>query len=207
MICIINYDTGNVGAVHNMLHVLGFESTLTNNPDEIEKASHLILPGVGAFDHGMKKLIDLGIIPVLEKKVLQQKTPILGICLGAQLMCKGSEEGQQAGLGWIDAKVKRFPLSVDGNKLVSPNIGWNEVIPKKPEILFNELEMPRFYFVHSYFIECENRENVLCESEHGIKFDSAFQKGCIFGVQFHPEKSHRFGKQLLKNFIMKDGAA
>lgn len=197
MIAIIDYGCGNLGSIKNMLKKIGVESIITNKLEEIKEASKIILPGVGSFDTGMKNLNDLNLIPVLEKKAHQEKIPFLGICLGMQLMTKSSEEGKEQGLGWMDAQTKRFPVS---KELKVPNMGWNEVEVKKEHSLFDKIENPRFYFVHSYFIESNQEDDVIAMANYGLDYTCSFAKENILGVQFHPEKSHRYGMQLLTNF-------
>jgi len=202
MVAIIDYEAGNIGSIHNMLRKIGVASQITANPEVIEKAKHIILPGVGAFDYGMQKLSDLGLLEILRKKVLYDKTPTLGICLGAQLMCNKSEEGILPGLGWIDAAVKKFPTQINGTRYTVPHMGWEIVTKVKSSNILRSLpESPRFYFVHSYYMECFNEDDKLFTNQYSVAFDSAFERGNIIGVQFHPEKSHNFGKQLLRNFI------
>jgi glutamine amidotransferase len=149
----------------------------------------------------MQKLKDLELVELLKTKSLEQKVPTLGICLGAQLMCLSSEEGTLPGLGWINAQVKRLPSMKNGSKYKVPHMGWDPVKTVKASYLTDSLSNPRFYFVHSYYIDCQNSEDKLLQNEYSVVFDSAFEKGNIMGVQFHPEKSHRFGKQLLQNFF------
>jgi glutamine amidotransferase len=199
MIAIIDYEMGNIGSIRNMLAKLGFQSEITNDKDRIAAADRLILPGVGAYDAGMESLDRSGLIPLLNERVLQQKVPTLGICLGMQLMCRRSEEGERKGLGWIEADVIRFQPADPRIKV--PHMGWNVVVPVQPAPLIEGMpDESRFYFVHSYFVRCERSEDVLLTSAHGQKFDAAFRHGNLWGVQFHPEKSHRFGMQLLRNF-------
>lgn len=201
MIAIIDYDCGNIGSIKNMLRKLGFDAVITNSPTEIKGASHIILPGVGSFDYGMSKLAAYGLIETLEAKK-EDGTPVLGICLGAQLMCESSEEGTKPGLGWIRASVKRLPTDVNGVRYTVPHMGWDIVEQTKESDLLMDLPKPvRFYFVHSYYISCSNSSDALTKNYYSCIYDSAFEKGNILGVQFHPEKSHRYGKQLLKNFI------
>lgn len=202
MIVIIDYGMGNLGSILNMLKYLKADAMISSNISDIEKADKLILPGVGAFDNGMTNLQNLELISPLEKKVLNQKTPILGICLGMQLLTKKSEEGREPGLGWIDGETVRFSLNKDKNNLKVPHMGWNSVMIRNAKSLFNNMsENAKFYFVHSYHVVCHNEENVLTTTHHGYNFVSAFQSKNIFGVQFHPEKSHRFGMNLFNNFI------
>ncbi|MFZ6009544.1 MAG: imidazole glycerol phosphate synthase subunit HisH [Bacteroidota bacterium] len=201
MIVIIDYDAGNIGSLKNMLKKLGHDSQLTSDVSTIEAAEKIILPGVGSFDHGMSKLHDLGLSEVLNKKK-DAGTPILGICLGAQLMCLSSEEGKMEGLKWINANVVRFPGIVDSKKLLVPHIGWDEVQSQKESRLFDSMpNAARFYFVHSYHIRCNVEMDSLAQNRYGVLYDSAFEKANVVGVQFHPEKSHRYGKQLLQNFV------
>lgn len=202
MIVIIDYKTGNYGSVLNMLRKIGEEATISSDILDINKASKLILSGVGSFDSGMKNLKDLGVLSILNEKVIENKTPILGICLGMQLFSRKSEEGHLAGLGWIDAVVAKFRFENTQNSLKVPHMGWNIIeLVKKNALFKNMTEEQKFYFVHSYYIKCNEVKDVVAFTEHGIRFASVVQKNNIFGVQFHPEKSHKFGMQLLKNFI------
>lgn len=201
MTVIIDYKTGNLGSIENMLRKIGHQAVITHDLEAIAKASKLILPGVGSFDYGIGQLEELGLTPILNKKVHDEKVPILGICLGAQLCCLSSEEGRKSGLGWIDAHVRKFPTQVGDKKYPVPHMGWDYVSPKKQSRLLEGLEEPRFYFVHSYYIDCVDPAEVLTESTYSTRYASGFEKGNILGVQFHPEKSHKYGKQLLKNFI------
>lgn len=203
MIAIVDYEAGNIGSIQNMLKKIGAESTITDDPEVIRKASKIILPGVGAFDYGITKLKNSGITEILHERK-QGGTPILGVCLGAQLMCRDSEEGKLPGLSWIDANVIRFPAMVADKKFQVPHIGWDHVTPSKKSILFEGLpEASRFYFVHSYYIQCHRDIDRLARNEYSTVFDAAFEFGNIAGVQFHPEKSHKFGFSLLKNFVEK----
>ena len=202
MVVIINYGMGNIGSISNMLKRIGAEAVVSSNPQEIRKAARLILPGVGAFNNGMDNLNNLGLTFVLNEMVIQQKTPILGICLGMQLMTKSSEEGSRPGLGWIDATTVRFKCGKEEQNLKIPHMGWNVIQWRKESVLFKDMpEEPRFYFVHSYHAVCNDKEDILATTSYGYDFVSAFQKGNIIGVQFHPEKSHKFGMQVLRNFI------
>jgi glutamine amidotransferase len=202
MIVIVNYGLGNLESIKNMLKKVGFESVISSDPEQIRKASKLILPGVGAFDNGMNNLHDLRIIPVLEEEVFEKKTPILGICLGMQLFTKKSEEGKMAGLGWIDAETVRFQFHEEKETLKIPHMGWNTIKFKKKSTLFQDpFPEMRFYFIHSYYAVCQKGDDILTETHYGYDFTSSFQKENIIGVQFHPEKSHKFGMKLLKNFV------
>ncbi len=200
---IVEYGTGNPLSVLNMLNKIGVNASISNDPAEIISASKLILPGVGAFDPGMKKLTESGLLPIISEIVLIKKRPILGICLGMQLMCKRSDEGDLPGLGWIDAEVIKFN-SDDNRNFRVPHMGWNLIENKKNSNLFNLSDRGnKYYFVHSYYVRCNDSTDILTETNYGGMFVSSFQKDNIFGVQFHPEKSHKFGLQLLKNFVEK----
>ncbi|CAB1063928.1 Imidazole glycerol phosphate synthase amidotransferase subunit HisH [Olavius sp. associated proteobacterium Delta 1] len=201
MICIVNYGMGNLGAIQNMLRKIGAESVVSSNGDDIEKADMIILPGVGAFDNGMKNLERLNLLDILNAKVIIKKTPVLGICLGAQLITKRSEEGSLPGLGWLDAETIRFNFLGDHVNHKIPHMGWNTVTVQKASHIFNTMdEESRFYFVHSFHLACNNPKDILTTTTYGYEFVSSFQKGNIIGVQFHPEKSHKFGMKLLTKF-------
>jgi len=202
MIVIIDYGLGNLGSIKNMLRKIGFTSEISSDHEKISEASKIILPGVGAFDTGMSRLNDLGIINLLNKKAFDEQIPVLGICLGAQLMCKGSEEGQLDGLGWFDADVLAFSGKFgEGKSFPVPNMGWIDVTVQKESLLTTNLPTdPRYYFVHSFFISANNDDNILMTAKYGFSYTAALQRENIFGVQFHPEKSHKYGFQLLKNF-------
>lgn len=185
----------------NMFKKIGVSAILTSDPDVIANSPMLILPGVGSFDTGMRNLAERKLIGVLNNKVLSGKTPILGVCLGMQLMTKGSEEGELPGLGWIDAKTVRFNFEQSGHSLKVPHMGWNTVrVCHSQSILFSESAMQRFYFVHSYHLVCSDPGNIAAETDYGYAFTSVVARDNIFGVQFHPEKSHKFGMKLLGNF-------
>jgi len=199
MTTIINYNLGNPKSIKNMLAYLGIESRISSDHAEIASAERLILPGVGHFQHGMEQLEQLGLIELLKKEVLENKKPILGICLGMQLLTKYSEEGNLAGLGFVDAQTKKFELQDSSLKV--PHMGWNTVSFQKESKLIQEVsENPRYYFVHSYYVDCAHQEDILCSTNYGVDFVSGFQYNNIFGLQFHPEKSHKFGMELLANF-------
>jgi imidazole glycerol-phosphate synthase subunit HisH len=201
MVTIIDYRTGNIGSIMNMLKKIGAESILTSEKNKIATATKIILPGVGAFDTGMKNLQDLDLIDVLNQKVIADKVPVLGICLGLQLFSNKSEEGLLPGLGWIDAETRRFEFK-DTSQFKSPHMGWNYISLKKESRLFNGMYPDaRFYFVHSYYLSVSDSNDVLTSTSYELEFTSAIERGNISGVQFHPEKSHKFGMKLLKNFI------
>lgn len=201
MIVIVDYSMGNVGSIRRMLSKIGVESVLSRDPDEILAAEKLILPGVGAFDAGLERLDAFGLRRVLGKAVLEDLTPVLGICLGMQLLFERSEEGSRRGLGWMPGVVERFDFQKCGNGHKVPHMGWNRVQPRSGAALFASLDaQSRFYFVHSYFAKPKEETDIAAECNHGATFCCAVSRGNIHGAQFHPEKSHRYGLQLLKNF-------
>ena len=206
-IVIIEYGIGNVGSIANMLKKMGLCVAVTCDLDIIAAATHLILPGIGSFDAGMKKLQECEIIEVMEAKVLQEKTPILGICLGMHLLTNSSEEGTLPGLGWIDAETRRFYFddsNIDSGKMQIPHVRWNEVRANEGEFLFEGYDgVPRYYFMHSYYVCCREPSISIGKTVHGYEFTSAVRSGNVMGVQFHPEKSHWFGMKFLKNFLEK----
>jgi imidazole glycerol-phosphate synthase subunit HisH len=200
-IVIIDYGMGNIGSICNMFKYLGSEVTISSDYDTIKSADKLVLPGVGKFDKAIQNINKLGLQELIQTKALKSKTPILGICLGMHLMCQGSEEGNLPGLSLIKAKVKKFTVN-ELQKLKVPHMGWNNIeISKQSNILENSDDNSRFYFVHSYYVDCENDNDVLTYTNYGRKFVSSFQRENVTGVQFHPEKSHRYGMNLLNNFI------
>lgn len=200
MIVIIDYGLGNLASVKNMFRKVGVQDVLISKREaDILKADKLLLPGVGAFDAGMQRLEDTGLIPLLNKKVLEQKTPILGICLGMQMLTKNSEEGNRTGLGWIDAEVVKFRPD-QSLKLKVPNMGWEYIQVKRENALLNTKSKTRFYFVHSYFVKCNDEKNILATSNFGGDFTCAVNRENIYGTQFHPEKSLSYGMEVLQNF-------
>ena len=199
MITVIDYGMGNLGSVINMLKKIGVASKITTDLEEIKTATKLLLPGVGSFDKAMQRINDSGIKEVLDYKVLKEETPVLGICLGMQLLTNNSEEGIEKGLGYINASTKKF--SFQEKKMKVPHMGWNLVEKSTSSLLTTNFEEEsRFYFVHSYYVEVEKQENSILKTTYGLEFDSAIQHKNIYGAQFHPEKSHKFGMKLLKNF-------
>lgn len=201
-IVIIDYGLGNLGSMANMLKKIGAPTSVSRDPDVIGNASKLILPGVGSFDTGMRNLEEYGLTSVISDRVLKDKTPVLGVCLGMQLLGKRSEEGHLDGLGWIDAETIRFKFDNNQEDLKIPHMGWNTVNVCQRHPLFYGLGLDnRFYFVHSYHVACSNPKNVLAKTNYGFDFNAAIVNANIMGVQFHPEKSHKFGMQLLKNFV------
>ena len=201
MLVIIDYKLGNLGSIQNMLKKIHTDFIVSSNPELILSADKLILPGVGAFDTGMQNLKNLGLLDALQEKVINRRAPILGICLGMQLFSNGSEEGKIKGLGWIDSEVIRFKFDKNNLNLKIPHMGW--VYPKicKSSKLFTDIsDDPKFYFVHSYFLKNNMMEDLLATASYGTDFAAAVEKDNILGVQFHPEKSHKYGMKLLKNF-------
>jgi glutamine amidotransferase len=201
MIHIIDYGLGNVQAFANMYKRLGFEATRAKSAADLEGASRIILPGVGAFDHAMELLEQSGMRPTLEHLVKDRHVPVLGICVGMQILASSSEEGTGAGLGWIPGSVRSFRSVAESVLLPMPHMGWNDVVPVMDTPLFKGLETDsRFYFLHSFFFDCDNPAHSLARASYGFDFSCAVAAGNVFGVQFHPEKSHHYGAALLKNF-------
>ena len=202
MIVIVDYGLGNLGSIKNMLQKIGVDSVITSDKEIINDAKKLILPGVGAFHTGMRNLNELNLIDILNKKVVDEKIPILGICLGMQLFTNHSEEGNVNGLGWVDAETIKFKPGDSKTKFSIPHMGWEFVEQIKSSRLFTDMyDDPKFYFVHSYYVQCKKEEDVLLTAKYIHNFDAAFEKDNILGVQFHPEKSHKYGMKLYKNFV------
>lgn len=216
MIVIVGYGLGNISAFANIYKQLGVPLKVANTRDDLKGAEKIILPGVGAFDWAMSLLNESGMRPVLEDLVMDKKVPVLGVCVGMQILAERSDEGELDGLGWIRGEVKKFrscqlsavgcrPSAIysapDRDRLPLPHMGWNDVVPRGEEGLFKGIERDsRFYFLHSYYFEPENSENVMAVTDYGEEFTSGVRSGNVYGVQFHPEKSHGWGIQLLKNF-------
>jgi imidazole glycerol-phosphate synthase subunit HisH len=201
MIVVIDYGMGNIGSILNMLKKVGAKAIASSDIATIGQADKLILPGVGSFDHGRRQLNDLGLVDLLNYKVLEDKVPILGLCLGMQLFTRSSEEGQLRGLGWFDAETVRFRFDPSDSDLKILHMGWDTVNPKRPTIMWDDMYSDaRFYFAHSYHVVCHNQEDVTTTTHYGYEFASAITRGNIVGMQFHPEKSHKFGMKLFKNF-------
>ncbi len=201
MITIVDYGLGNILAFANVYKRLNIEFTTARTAAELVPATRIILPGVGAFDHAMELLNASGMREMLDRRVHGDKVPVLGICVGMQMLARSSEEGKLPGLGWIDGVVRRFDESRLSGVPKLPHMGWNDVRPTRATPLFNGLENDaRFYFLHSYYFGCDELASALAMSDYGGEFASAVQQGGVYGVQFHPEKSHHFGMQLLRNF-------
>ncbi|MFA7090226.1 MAG: imidazole glycerol phosphate synthase subunit HisH [Arcobacteraceae bacterium] len=199
MITIIDYGMGNLGSIKNMFKYIGVEAVIQSDVDKIKNASKILLPGVGSFDTAMKKINETDLREVLNEKALKEQVPVLGICLGMQLLTNSSEEGILNGLGWIDAKTMSFKERIV-KKYRIPHMGWNIVHKSNESLLTDGFEETRFYFVHSYFVKVVDEKNSILKTNYGVEFDSAIQKNNIYGAQFHPEKSHKFGMKLFENF-------
>lgn len=203
MISVLDYGAGNANSVIRMIERAGGQATLIHLPEQVESAEKLVVPGVGSFDHCVAQLTGRGLKDALNYLALGKKIPLLGICMGMQMMCNGSEEGEIPGLGWIDADVRRFTREETGGRQV-PHMGWNtvSVVRENPLLVSDEIRgEERFYFVHSYRVTCHDANDVIGMSSYGQDFVCAFQRDNIFGVQFHPEKSHRFGLGLIQRFV------
>jgi imidazole glycerol-phosphate synthase subunit HisH len=198
MIVVLDYGVGNLRSVSNMLRKAGADARISGDPADIAAADKLLLPGVGHFDHGMRMLRGSGLDDAIERFVIQDRKPVLGICLGAQILGLGSEEGDEPGLGWIDMECRRLPESYG---LRIPHMGWNQLDLKRASPLFPEpAPESRYYFVHSYYMFCAEPADVVATTRHGIEFTCAVQHDNIFGTQFHPEKSLRHGLSLMRAF-------
>lgn len=201
MIHIVDYGLGNIQAFVNMYKRLGFESIRARVAEDLEGAVKIILPGVGAFDHAMELLAESGMRGRLDDLVLGRRVPVLGICVGMQILADSSEEGVGPGLGWIPGRVRSFAGNPASAALPIPHMGWNDVVPAPDCPLFGGMEGDaRFYFLHSYYFDAADPTHVAARVDYGFGFDCAVQRGNVFGVQFHPEKSHHWGTALLKNF-------
>ncbi|MEL4427052.1 imidazole glycerol phosphate synthase subunit HisH [Shewanella indica] len=203
MITIVDYGLGNIRAFTNVYKRLNIDTTLASNVDELKRAKKIILPGVGAFDHAMKMLNDSGMRECLDTLVLQHEVPVIGICVGMQMMASASEEGSGAGLGWIDATVKRFDYESEqiALKYPLPHMGWNNISMVKDSLLLKDLDQyMRFYFLHSYYFQCNDADDILATANYGFDYSCIVQHNNIYGIQCHPEKSHHNGVTLLKNF-------
>lgn len=203
MITIIDYGLGNIKAFQNVYERLNITVKVARNAADLKDAQKIILPGVGAFDYAMLQLNASGLRDTLEEKVLGEKIPVIGICVGMQMLAKSSDEGKLPGLGWIDGQVKLFDAKVIPHKTQLPHMGWNTISPQKKHPLLNGFDVnSRFYFLHSYYFVCYKQDEIIATTEYGIQFASGISRENIFGIQFHPEKSHSNGIQLLKNFAL-----
>jgi glutamine amidotransferase len=200
MLTIVGYGLGNIQAFINVYRRLDISIKVAISPSDLADADKLILPGVGAFDWAMSRLLASGMKERLDDLVLNQGCPVLGVCVGMQMMAHRSDEGKMTGLGWIDAEVKRFDDTLLRQRTHLPHMGWNDVTPVESNTLFRGLLTPRFYFLHSYYFSPGSSEQVLATTDYGACFASSVAVNNIYGVQFHPEKSHGWGVQLLKNF-------
>lgn len=200
-VAVIDYGMGNIGSICKMLRVVGAEPVVTADPKVIAAADRIVLPGVGHFDRAMSNLNALGLVAPIRRLALEERRPLLGVCLGMQLLCQSSEEGTLPGIGLVDASVRRFEFT-GPTRLKVPHMGWTEIDVKKRSSLFGGLDASsRFYFVHSFFVDCTDASDILASATYGRVFVAAFERGSVQGVQFHPEKSHRFGIQLFRNFV------
>lgn len=199
-IAIVDYGMGNTGSILNMCKYLGMQAVISSDPAEVARANKVILPGVGAFDQAVHHLKERGLFEAIDQMVRIHKVPVLGICLGMQLMARGSEEGNLPGFGWIDADVKKFSFNGEVRPRI-PHTGWNSVTVINHSVLTEKVNgSSKFYFVHSYYVTCDSEKDSIARTTYGFTFDSIIGRNNIFGCQFHPEKSHRYGMQLLENF-------
>lgn len=203
MLTIIDYGSGNLNSIKNILKRLNINSVISDNCEGVMNADKLILPGVGSFDAGMMQLHKSGLVNAMTEKVINQHIPILGICLGAQLLTKYSEEGKEAGLGWINGRTVSFDKTKLTDKHKMPHMAWSSVTDYKSSKLFENMWVdPRFYFVHSYHLEIDNKDEILVNANYnGYEFIAGVEKNNILGVQFHPEKSHKYGMKIFENFV------
>jgi glutamine amidotransferase len=203
MICIVDYGVGNIQAFLNLFKRIGVEARRASTDQELMGAQRLVLPGVGHFDHAMQCLNDSGLRPALERLVLAQQVPVVGVCVGMQMLAHASDEGRLLGLGWVPGRVKAFANQSPSAHLPMPHMGWNQLKPKTGSPLFRKgfKDGAEFYFLHSYFFDTEDKQDVAATASYGLEFDAVVSRGHVHGVQCHPEKSHHWGEQLLKNFV------
>jgi glutamine amidotransferase len=201
MITIVDYGLGNIRAFLNVYRRLNIDAQTATCAGELRHASKVILPGVGSFDHALERLAQSGMREALDDLALRQRIPVLGVCVGMQILGRESAEGTLPGLGWIEGRVRRLESLAPQESLPVPHMGWNDVTPVARTRLFDGLESgARFYFLHSYYFECDRDENTIAVSDYGVEFACAAHAANVFGVQFHPEKSHHYGARLLQNF-------
>jgi len=201
MIAIIDYGLGNVSALVNVYKKLNIPAIIVKQAKDLKNANKVILPGVGSFDHAMQRIEKSGMRGLLDEMVLVNNVPVLGICVGMQMLARSSEEGSLSGLGWIDGKVIKFQTSSSAHKLCVPHMGWNSIKPTRSNDLLGGIDISsRFYFLHSYYFHCYRNEDIVAVTDYGGEFVSIVNSGNICGVQFHPEKSHQWGIRLLENF-------
>jgi len=203
MICVIDYGVGNIQAFLNLFKRLGIDAQRASTIDALDSATRLVLPGVGHFDHAMQCLNDSGMRPRLEELVLGAFVPIVGVCVGMQMLAQGSDEGILPGLNWIPGRVRSFASNPKSADIPMPHMGWNELRPSVGAKLFARGfdVAPQFYFLHSYFFDAQDKKDVAATAHYGVDFDAVVTRGNVHGVQCHPEKSHHWGEQLLKNFV------
>ncbi|MFT3748919.1 MAG: imidazole glycerol phosphate synthase subunit HisH [Agriterribacter sp.] len=202
MLVILDYNVGNLSSIKNMLKRVGVNALISNKIEDIISADKLILPGVGSYDYGIQQLRNAGFVEVLNERILRKRVPILGLCLGVQLLTEGSEEGVENGLGWIKGKTIAFDKAKLSSAEKIPHMGWTEVKKFGRSKLFTDMyDDPRFYFVHSYHLQLSNEKDVMAYANYGYDFAVGIEHENILGVQFHPEKSHKYGMKLLENFV------
>ncbi len=201
MVVILDYGIGNINSILNMFRKISVPAVISSDPFVIEGASKIILPGVGHFDYCMQQLKQAAFFDTLQEQALQRKVPVLGVCVGCQMLMESSEEGREPGLAWISGRVIRFRTADLNKTLKVPHMGWTDVQPKNGCMLYNDISEPRFYFVHSYHIQCAENNLVTATAHYGYDFTASVQQKNIMGVQFHPEKSHKFGMKLYENFV------
>jgi imidazole glycerol-phosphate synthase subunit HisH len=206
MIGIVNYGMGNLGSLANMVERVGGEAAMATSARDVERAGKLILPGVGSFDNAVARIRELGLWEAIDRKARAGAAPVLCVCLGAQLATESSEEGTLAGFGWFAATTRRFEFPGTGRKV--PHMGWNDVAVAKDSPLVRDLPQdPAFYFVHSYYMEPRDESDILMRTDYGISFASGLERNNIFALQFHPEKSHKYGMAIIRNFVeLKDAS-
>ncbi len=203
MICIVDYGVGNIQAFINMFKQLNIEILRATNPSELSGATYLILPGVGHFDYAMQRFNDSGMRSKIERMVLNDSVPLVGVCVGMQMLSEGSDEGDLPGLNWVPGRVHSLKVNAKARDLPMPHMGWNDVQPIFGTPLFSKgfSEIPQFYFLHSFYFQANDRADVAATSNYGLDFDAVVSRGNIHGIQCHPEKSHHWGAQFFKNFV------